>query len=531
MRRKGFTLIELIVVMAILAILVMLAVPAFLKYTRKAEWIRIIHDARLVEDAAEEYYLEHEEYPIDTDNPKKGSELENPHDSKGNPYTPDPDKDYYPIDEDKIDDYVKVKDPDDYYLDPDTGDVIIEKPGDGTSKTPAPTPDNPGDEVGEVDSTHIWEIENSTAELMTGLSLAWENGDKIRLEVKAAWMNLIAMERQWEPEILERDGFDLSIQITEESGDRYPLTVSLGLRGDGSDKLTSEEYFNSEEITPGEGRSYQFYKRYMAYEQFAKVYSHEIVIPDDCNLEEALNTIIRFCGGNTYYQSYYSGDSAMWVYYIRVYKNNDIIYEQDFDGDTSDVWYPQIFKSYANHPWIGRSYTQGTPVWEIINADSAMVSGETYSIQWNRGDTLKLEVEAAWSNLFEYDTFDATVMINSSDGWNSYLYEVLLLQGGGDVMEEEDTPYYKVYTARSSGVQKFVLERVINTDLPAGLLQTAVSFSGSNTGWSFMHPGESSGMWIYGIKIYKNGELAYEERFGNANPKCFVPYSLTPWDK
>lgn len=534
MKRKGFTLIELIVVMAILAILVMLAVPAFLGHTKKAEWTRIIHDARLIEDAAERYYLEHGEFPIDTSRPKKGSELENPHDSKGNPYTPDPDKDYFPVDDEKIDDYVDVENPGDYYIDPDTGDVIIEKPENGFTRPPASTPDNPGGEepVGEIDSTRIWEIENSNAELVTALSLSWQNGDKVRLEIKAAWMNLIAMERQWDPDILDRDGFELSLQISDEIEYRYPFTISLGLRGDKSSLLSTETYDDSEQASSGIGRDYQFYKRYMAVEQFAKVYSHEVVIPNDCNLGGSLETIIRFYGGNTLSQSYSFGDSVMWIYYIRVYKNNSIIYEQDFAGDTSEIWYPQVFRSYANHPWIGRAYSPDTPVWEIIDADEARLSGETMSIQWSKGDTLKLEVEAAWSNLHRYDMFDATVTIKSSDGWSTYLYESLLLQGSNsDTIKEEDTPYYKSYEARSAAVQKFVLERAINTDLPADPLQTALFFSGSNSGWSGMNPGESSGMWIYSIKIYRNGELVYTENFVNVTPKCFVPYSLTPWDR
>jgi type IV pilus assembly protein PilA len=51
--KKGFTLIELIVVMVILAILIMIAVPAFLNYTRDAQFTRLCNDARILTDVAE----------------------------------------------------------------------------------------------------------------------------------------------------------------------------------------------------------------------------------------------------------------------------------------------------------------------------------------------------------------------------------------------------------------------------------------------------------------------------------------------
>jgi prepilin-type N-terminal cleavage/methylation domain-containing protein len=58
LNKKGFTLIELIVVMAILAILVLIAVPAFLGHTKDAEFTRLMNDARVLTDAAERYYMD-----------------------------------------------------------------------------------------------------------------------------------------------------------------------------------------------------------------------------------------------------------------------------------------------------------------------------------------------------------------------------------------------------------------------------------------------------------------------------------------
>lgn len=51
--RKAFTIIELIVVIAIIGILVMFAMPRLLGYVQKAQLIRIQHDTRIMEEAME----------------------------------------------------------------------------------------------------------------------------------------------------------------------------------------------------------------------------------------------------------------------------------------------------------------------------------------------------------------------------------------------------------------------------------------------------------------------------------------------
>lgn len=61
---QGFTLIELVVVMAIIGILVLLAAPRFLGYTKDANVTAMEHDAKILADAAEIYHIEHEDWPV-----------------------------------------------------------------------------------------------------------------------------------------------------------------------------------------------------------------------------------------------------------------------------------------------------------------------------------------------------------------------------------------------------------------------------------------------------------------------------------
>ena len=65
--RKGFTLIELIVVMAVLAILVLLAAPKFLGHTKEAQFTKHINNAKVLEDASERYYIDHGQWPRGAD--------------------------------------------------------------------------------------------------------------------------------------------------------------------------------------------------------------------------------------------------------------------------------------------------------------------------------------------------------------------------------------------------------------------------------------------------------------------------------
>lgn len=57
---SGFTLIELIVVMAILAILVLLAAPQFLGYTKDANATSLRQDTKVLQDAAFQHNIEND---------------------------------------------------------------------------------------------------------------------------------------------------------------------------------------------------------------------------------------------------------------------------------------------------------------------------------------------------------------------------------------------------------------------------------------------------------------------------------------
>lgn len=61
---KGFTLIELIVVMAIVAILVLLAAPRFLGYTKDAKVTAMKQDTKVLSDAVEMYHVHNNVWPI-----------------------------------------------------------------------------------------------------------------------------------------------------------------------------------------------------------------------------------------------------------------------------------------------------------------------------------------------------------------------------------------------------------------------------------------------------------------------------------
>ncbi|HKP92977.1 MAG TPA: prepilin-type N-terminal cleavage/methylation domain-containing protein, partial [Chthoniobacterales bacterium] len=57
-RRAGFTLVEIMIVVAIIALLAAIAVPGFLRARKRSQACRIINDLRLIDSAVDQYSIE-----------------------------------------------------------------------------------------------------------------------------------------------------------------------------------------------------------------------------------------------------------------------------------------------------------------------------------------------------------------------------------------------------------------------------------------------------------------------------------------
>lgn len=57
-RRGGFTLVEIMIVVAIIALLAAIAVPGFLRARKRSQASRIINDLRLIDSAIDQYAIE-----------------------------------------------------------------------------------------------------------------------------------------------------------------------------------------------------------------------------------------------------------------------------------------------------------------------------------------------------------------------------------------------------------------------------------------------------------------------------------------
>ena len=93
-RRGGFTLVEIMIVVAIIALLAAIAVPGFLRARKRSQASRIINDLRLIDSAVDQYAIENNKasgtavLTADwTNYLKKGTALYNTgKDILGNPY-------------------------------------------------------------------------------------------------------------------------------------------------------------------------------------------------------------------------------------------------------------------------------------------------------------------------------------------------------------------------------------------------------------------------------------------------------------
>ena len=56
--RRGFTLVEIMIVVAIIALLASIAVPGFLRARKRAQASRVMNDLRLLDNAVDQYAIE-----------------------------------------------------------------------------------------------------------------------------------------------------------------------------------------------------------------------------------------------------------------------------------------------------------------------------------------------------------------------------------------------------------------------------------------------------------------------------------------
>jgi prepilin-type N-terminal cleavage/methylation domain-containing protein len=57
-RKSGFTLVEIMIVVAIIALLAAIAVPGFLRARKRSQATRILNDLRMIDSAVDQYAIE-----------------------------------------------------------------------------------------------------------------------------------------------------------------------------------------------------------------------------------------------------------------------------------------------------------------------------------------------------------------------------------------------------------------------------------------------------------------------------------------
>lgn len=58
-RRGGFTLVEIMIVVAIIALLAAIAVPGFLRARKRSQASKVLNDLRLIDSAVDQYAIEY----------------------------------------------------------------------------------------------------------------------------------------------------------------------------------------------------------------------------------------------------------------------------------------------------------------------------------------------------------------------------------------------------------------------------------------------------------------------------------------
>ena len=83
-RRGGFTLVEIMIVVAIIALLAAIAVPGFLRARKRSQASKVLNDLRMIDSAVDQYAIETNKKSADpvavadwTNYLKKGTDLYN----------------------------------------------------------------------------------------------------------------------------------------------------------------------------------------------------------------------------------------------------------------------------------------------------------------------------------------------------------------------------------------------------------------------------------------------------------------------
>jgi len=143
--KKAFTIIELIVVMAVIGILVLLAMPKLMGHTKEAKFTKLIANTKQLENASERYYMDKNDWPRMSDLPYTAEEIttfaQNIYDTTGKEVTLDTSGNYYDIDYSKLSKYIQVPDSKmDYIIQNPIGNVYALKNLTKDAEIRKPTP-------------------------------------------------------------------------------------------------------------------------------------------------------------------------------------------------------------------------------------------------------------------------------------------------------------------------------------------------------------------------------------------------------